>query len=107
MTTIQIVLQPDEERVFLDRARVNGQDPGEYARQIIRHYIKSQLDEMTRLEASRANPTLDDLIDHDFVATCSRRSHGDAPAIEAVRQTLAKIPGSLADEIIADREDRF
>jgi hypothetical protein len=38
---------------------------------------------------------------------CARQDSGDAPTIEEVRELLAKIPGSLAEEIIADREDRF
>jgi predicted DNA-binding antitoxin AbrB/MazE fold protein len=34
------------------------------------------------------------------------RNAGPAPGIEEVRRRLAKIPGSMAAEIIAEREDR-
>lgn len=30
----------------------------------------------------------------------------DSVSLDAVRQALAKIPGSLADAVVADREDR-
>ena len=50
--------------------------------------------------------TLEDLIDHRFVADCTRDNELDIPTIEEVRQGLAKIPGCLAQDIIAEREDR-
>ena len=53
------------------------------------------------------NSGLEDLIDHQFVADCARDNELDIPTIEEVRQDLAKIPGSLAQDIIAECEDRF
>jgi hypothetical protein len=104
---IPIELEPDEERALLERAQVCGQDPEQYARQIIRDHIRSLPRETTQKPATPAKPTLEDLIDHEFIADCARQNSEDAPTIEQVRQTLAKIPNSLAEEIIEDREDRF
>ncbi|MFI5455687.1 MAG: hypothetical protein ACHRXM_09575 [Isosphaerales bacterium] len=105
--TIHIELKPDEERAFLERARLSGRDPVQYAQQIIRDHIGSPPHETAQEEATKAKPTLEDLIDHEFIVACSRLNGGDVPTIEEVREILAKIPGSLAEEIIADREDRF
>ncbi len=105
--TIQIDLQPDEERALLDRARLSGQDPVQYARQIIRQCIASPPDESALVRAARAETAVEDLIDDEFVSACAPRQGEPVPTIEEVRAALAKIPGSLAEEIIADREDRF
>jgi hypothetical protein len=100
--TIHIELKPEEERVFLEHARLSGRDPARYARQIIRDHIGS----LPR-EIGPANLTLDDLIDHEFIAACTEPNGENAPTIEEVRKILAKVPGSLSEDIIADREDRF
>jgi hypothetical protein len=105
--TIPIELEPDEERALLERARVCDQDPVQYARQIIRDHIGTLPRETTPEGTTPAKPALEDLIDHEFIASCARQDSGDAPTIEQVRKALSKIPGSLAEEIIADREDRF
>jgi predicted DNA-binding antitoxin AbrB/MazE fold protein len=47
-----------------------------------------------------------DLLDHEYMEEC-RRKAGHAPSIEEVRRLLSGIKGSLADDIIAEREDRF
>jgi predicted DNA-binding antitoxin AbrB/MazE fold protein len=49
---------------------------------------------------------IDDLLDHEFMEEC-RRKQGKALPIEEIRRRLSAIPGSLADSIIQDREDRF
>jgi hypothetical protein len=100
--TIHVELRPDEEQAFLERARLSGRDPARYAEQIIRAHIGSP-----SRETDPAKATIDDLIDHEFVAACAGPNDGEVPTIEQVREILAKIPGSLADDIIADREDRF
>jgi hypothetical protein len=51
--------------------------------------------------------TRDDLIDHEFIADRARQQGHEVPTIEKVREILAKIPGSLAEEIMTGREDRF
>jgi hypothetical protein len=104
--TIPIELDPDEERAFLERARLSGREPSQYAQQIIRDHIGNP-PQGTVPQATQAKPPLEELIDHEFIAACARPNGGDVPTIEEVREILAKIPGSLAEEIIADREDRF
>jgi hypothetical protein len=98
--TIDIELTPDEERILLEQARLSGQDPAQYAREIVRGRIS---------QASSSAPSAEDLIDYEFVADCARESKApeDIPTIEEVRVILAKVPGSFAQDIIEDREDRF
>lgn len=52
--------------------------------------------------------TLDDLIDHEYHAQLeAENDDSPVPTLEEVRAILAKIPGSLSADIIADREERF
>src|SRR5262245_55166066 len=104
--TIHIELKPDEEQVLLERARLSGRDPAQYLQELVRDHIQAAPREGIGEVASAKG--LDDLIDHEFVAECEREVEGkDIPTIEEVRRMLSKIPGSLAEDIIAEREDRF
>ena len=48
----------------------------------------------------------DEFLDEDFHRYCE--SHADySVTLEQVRRESSSIPGSLADDIIADREERF
>ena len=98
--TVQIELTPDEERLLWERARLTGPDPVQYARRIIQERIAP---------TNGSEAIVDDLIDHEFVAHCAREAEGrkDIPTIEEARSILAKVPGSLAQDIIEAREDRF
>jgi len=49
---------------------------------------------------------IDDLLDHEFISECQRNS-GKALPIEEIQRRMSVIKGSLADDIIAEREDRF
>jgi predicted DNA-binding antitoxin AbrB/MazE fold protein len=51
----------------------------------------------------------DDFLDTDLHRYCEDRAKTKDPSItlESVRQELASIPGSMSDDIIADREERF
>lgn len=50
----------------------------------------------------------EDLIDYEAIEYCAREVDGKAvPSIEDVRRTLAKIPGSMAQAVIEEREDRI
>ena len=58
--------------------------------------------------ANGAAPTLKDLIDWEAIESCACVVEGkDVPSIEEVRQMLSKIPGSMAQVVIEEREDRF
>jgi hypothetical protein len=48
----------------------------------------------------------DGLVDSEFLADCQALAD-DAVTLEQVRAALAKIPGSMADQIIRDRDDRL
>jgi hypothetical protein len=107
--TIHIELKPEEERALLERARQSGRDTEQYVQELVRDHIQASPEVGARAQDfAGGTATLDDLIDHEFVADCARDTQGkDIPTIEEVRQMLSKIPGSLAEEIIAEREDRF
>jgi predicted DNA-binding antitoxin AbrB/MazE fold protein len=47
----------------------------------------------------------EDLFDREFQAYCDTQAD-DSVSLEVVRQALAKIPGSLTDEIRAERDKR-
>ena len=104
--TIHIELEPEEERALLERARSSGRDPAQYLQELVRHHIQAAPQE--DIGAVGSTKGIDDLIDHEFVAECERELEGkDILTVEEVRRMLAKIPGSLAEEILAEREDRF
>ena len=49
----------------------------------------------------------EDLIDYEAIKYCARELEGkDVPSIEEVRRFLAKIPGSMAQAVIEERETR-
>lgn len=99
--TIHIELKPDEERALRERARLTGRDPVQYAHEIIRDHIGQEED------AQKAQPTLEDLIDHEFVAYCARDAD-DEVTLEEVLEATSKIKDSMARVIIEEeRADRF
>jgi hypothetical protein len=99
--TIRIELGPDEERALRERARLAGRDPLQYAHEIIRDHIGQE--QGTR----EAQPTLEDLMDHEFIAYCAREA-GDDVTLEEVLEATSKIKDSMARVIIEEeRADRF
>jgi len=46
----------------------------------------------------------EDLFDPEFTRWCAEQSQ-HAPSLEEVRQTLSKIQGSIADIVIAERDE--
>jgi len=47
----------------------------------------------------------ENLLDHEFLAYCETQAD-DTISLESVRQALSKIPGSLVDDIRAERDER-
>jgi len=45
--------------------------------------------------------------DEDLRRWCAEQAGEKVPSLEDVRQTLSKIPGSMADVVIAERAERF
>jgi hypothetical protein len=53
-------------------------------------------------------PPLDDPSDYEAIEACAREVRGKVvPSIEEVREMLSKIPGSMAQVVVDEREDRF
>lgn len=45
--------------------------------------------------------------DDDARRRCAEQAGAHVPSLEDVRQMLSKIPGSVADAVIAERDERF
>ncbi|MDX2041166.1 MAG: hypothetical protein SF097_07950 [Acidobacteriota bacterium] len=45
-------------------------------------------------------------LDVEYMTACAKEADPSV-TLESVRQILAKLPGSLADDIIAERDERF
>jgi predicted DNA-binding antitoxin AbrB/MazE fold protein len=45
--------------------------------------------------------------DEDLRQWCAEQAGEKVPSLEDVRQSLSKIPGSMADVVIAERAERF
>jgi predicted DNA-binding antitoxin AbrB/MazE fold protein len=45
--------------------------------------------------------------DEDVRRWCAEQAGEQVPSLEDVRQMLSKIPGSMADVVIAERDERF
>ena len=91
-----IQLSPEHKRLIAERADQNGKPW------------------RTVLNDALGKPTeFDELEDTEFLAFCIeeleelKQKYGDEPpSLEDVRRILSKVPGSLADDIIADRVGR-
>lgn len=65
------------------------------------------LDAMTKYAQAGVKEEEYDL-DTEFLALCAEEIRGEKPvSLERVHEILSKVPESLAEEIIADREDRL
>ncbi len=106
---INIEFQPDEERTLIERARSSGGDLASYIHQLLQGHLRTPTPEGDELEAGDSpTSTSDDLIDWEAIETCAREVRGkDLPSIEEVRQMLSKIPGSMAQAVTGEREERF
>jgi predicted DNA-binding antitoxin AbrB/MazE fold protein len=62
--------------------------------------------ELVTVTVSDGLNTSDDGLDSAFDAAAETEAD-DTVSLEAVRQALAKIPGSMAQEIQAERDERF
>ena len=61
--------------------------------------------ERVLLTVESADIAEENLIDHEFLAYCETQAD-DSVSLEEVRQALSKIPGSLVDDIRAERDER-
>ena len=67
--------------------------------------VSCQEKEQVLLTIETLDATENHLLDHEFLAYCETQGD-DSVSLEAVRQALSKIPGSLADDIRAERDER-
>lgn len=106
--TINIELQPDEERDLLERARASGSDLAGYIHQILQgHLRKVKGDQAQRINGGM--PTLKELIDEEAIERCAREVEGkNVATIEEVRAATSKIKDSMARVVIEEeRAERF
>jgi hypothetical protein len=101
-----IELMPDEERALAERARVSGRDLAGYVYQVLKQHLRTPEPVSSPEESAYgADLILKDLIDWEAIEPCAREVEGkDVPSIQEVRQRLAKIPGSMAQAVIKERE---
>ncbi len=94
-TTITI---PSElEQQVLSKAQSGGQQFEEFALNALRQAVAKPV----------ANGTDDEAwLDVEYMNSCSKEADASV-TLESVRQILAKLPNSLADDVIAEREERF
>jgi putative addiction module CopG family antidote len=93
----------DELKDFVQRKIENGQYPSEKA--VIEAALKRLRDQE---DENRSNvPTLDDLIDHEFVEYCAREGD-DGVTLDEVLEATSTIKDSMARVIIEEeRAERF
>jgi predicted DNA-binding antitoxin AbrB/MazE fold protein len=67
--------------------------------------VSCQEHERVLLTVEDAASAAENLFDGEFLTYCDTQAD-DTVSLEAVRQALAKIPGSLTDEVRAERDER-
>jgi len=93
----------DELKDFVQKKIETGQYPSEEA--VIEAALKRLRDQ--EYEKGKTVPTLDDLIDHEFVESCARENDDDV-TLEEVLKGTSSIKDSMARVIIEEeRADRF
>ena len=77
-----------------------------YENGVLRPLVPLSLDEHQRVMITIADDSVEeeDLFDPAFTRWCAEQSH-NAPSLEEVRQALSKIQGSMADIVIAERDE--
>jgi hypothetical protein len=100
--TINIELQPEEERALLERAQVSGRDLGGYVHQILQEHLRATEHRLGQVQAANGAPrSWEDLIDYEAVASCEKEAD-DSISLEEVRAATAKIKDSMARVVIAE-----
>ena len=65
-------------------------------------WIAAHLPKTGTVDSSSTRP--DDWLDRDFLKTYAQEAD-DSVSLEAVRKAMAKIPGRLADDVRAERDE--
>jgi hypothetical protein len=102
---INIELRPDEERALAERAQGSGRDVTEYVHQVLQDHIRATGQDEC---AGGIPPGAEEFVDYEAIASCARAVEGKAvPSLDEVRRMLAAIPGSMAQVVIEEREERY
>lgn len=99
--TILVELPPDEERALLEQARLSGHDPAGHVRRILQDHLGSERSEHRDRSSAALAVTLEDLIDHEAIASCMAEAD-DRISLTELRAGSATIPGSIARAVIED-----
>lgn len=93
-----ITIPADLEQQVLGKALASGQPLEEFVLNTLRKAVTT---------ASATNGLIDDSwLDIEYMTACAREADSSV-TLESVRRILAKLPGSLADDISAERDERF
>jgi putative addiction module CopG family antidote len=101
------ILLTDELNNFVKQKVASGAFSSEEAvlQEALRRLQREDQAECSAFDAGKA-PTPEDLFDHEAIEYCSRELMGkDVPSLEDVRRILSKIPGSIAQAVVEERED--
>jgi hypothetical protein len=105
--TIQIELNPDEERALRERAQLSGRDLAGYVHQVLQSHIRTPVEARQAEGAIEAKSIPEDLIDHEFIAYCAREADENV-TLEQVLEATSKIEDSMARVVIEEeRAERF
>jgi hypothetical protein len=94
-----ITIPADLEQLMLREAAVSGQKFEEFAIKALRALVEKPL--VLPFNHTEAHPWLD----LEYMAACGKEADPSI-TLASVRQVLLKIPDSLADAVIAEREER-
>lgn len=115
--TITITIPAEIEQRLGERAAAQGKQIEEVAAEALIMTF-NQLDDYEATEISlqqvregKTRPIReflndDFLLDVEYMDACGKEADPSV-TLESVREILAKIPGSLADDVIAERDERF
>ena len=95
--SLTITLPAELEAKVTEAAARDGRQPFDYVLEAINNAVQAN---------QGANASLDEMLDWD----CIREAQAVADptvTLEDVRKALSKIPGSMAEAVIAEREERF
>jgi hypothetical protein len=96
-----ITIPADLEQQMQGKAKASGQQLEEFALDALRKAVE------TPSPALSPNGAEDDSwLDVEYMTACGKEADPSI-TLESVRQALAKISGSLADDVIAERDERF
>ncbi|MBL8190547.1 MAG: hypothetical protein JNK38_21190 [Acidobacteria bacterium] len=95
-----ITIPAELEQQMIGKARASGQQLEEFVLNTLRKAVA------TPSQPTANGATDDSWLDVDYMTACAKEADPSV-TLDSVRQILAKLSGSLADDIIAERDERF